>query len=156
VGALPSISVVKVAAVSTLCCRHVSAAPVSWTPQQAPVFLTVLSVLLVAGGAFTAVAFITWLYQARENLDLRREIGMRWAKGWTIGGWFVPIADLVIPARVVAEVVARSRPGTVRSWTMPRLVTWWWIAFLLGQEPASAGWRSSTYESPCGRNPSRA
>jgi hypothetical protein len=107
-------------------------APVSWTPQQAPVFLTVLSVLLVAGGVFTAVAFITWLYQARENLDLRRETGMRWAKGWTIGGWFVPIADLVIPARVVGEVVARSRPGAVRSWTMPRLVTWWWIAFLLG------------------------
>jgi hypothetical protein len=105
--------------------------PLSWTPQQAPGFLTALTILLILGDSYTAVVFIVWLYKARENLDLSGETGMRWAKGWTVGGWFIPVANFVIPARVVGEVVARSRPGAIRSWTMPRVVIWWWIAFLL-------------------------
>ena len=52
-------------------------------------------------------------------------------QGWAIGGWFIPLADLVIPARVVGEVSARSRPGAIRSWTMPRVVTGWWVALIL-------------------------
>jgi hypothetical protein len=94
-------------------------------------FATVLSLLLILATAYTFVTFLIWLYQARENLDLRGETGMRWAKGWAIGGWFIPLADLVIPARVVGEVSARSRPGAIRSWTMPRVVTGWWIALIL-------------------------
>jgi hypothetical protein len=93
--------------------------------------LFVSSALIVLGYVFTATVFITWLYLARENLELRREAGFRWAKGWTIGGWFVPLANLVIPARVVSEVYARSIPGAYRNWTVPRLVLVWWIAFLL-------------------------
>jgi hypothetical protein len=89
------------------------------------------SVVLIAAPIYTFVTFLVWLYQARENLDLRGLTGMRWAKGWTVGGWFIPIADLVIPARVVGEVYARSEPNAIRSWTMPRVVVGWWIALVL-------------------------
>jgi hypothetical protein len=45
-------------------------------------FAAVLSLLLILATAYTFVTFLIWLYQARENLDLRGETGMRWAKGW--------------------------------------------------------------------------
>jgi hypothetical protein len=88
--------------------------------------------LAVLGWVYTIATFLVWLYQARENLDLRGEQRMRWAKGWTIGGWFIPFANLVIPARVVGEVYARSEPGGGPVWRMPRLVLVWWLAFILG------------------------
>src|SRR5262245_49003191 len=80
--------------------------------DQPPFGLPVFAVftLIILGGAFTAIVFITWLYLARENLELRGETGFRWRKGWTIGGWFVPLVNFVIPVRVVAEVYARSIP----------------------------------------------
>jgi hypothetical protein len=94
--------------------------------------VSVLSALVIVGVVYTAVAFLTWLYQARENLDLRGDAGFTWRKGWTVGGWFIPLADLVIPAAVVAEVFSRSRPGWYRTRATPRLVVAWWIAFVLG------------------------
>jgi hypothetical protein len=89
-------------------------------------------VLATIGWLYTIATFLVWLYQARENLDLRGEYYLRWAKGWSIGGWFIPLANLVIPARVVAEVHARSQPGAPRQWRMPRVVLWWWLSFILG------------------------
>ncbi len=89
-------------------------------------------VLATLGWLYTIATFLIWLYQARENLDLRGERLLRWAKGWAIGGWFVPLANLVIPARVVGEVYARSEPGAPPGWRMPRVVLWWWLALILG------------------------
>lgn len=90
-----------------------------------------VAALLIVAPIYTFATFLVWLYPARENLDLRGLTGMRWAKGWTVGGWFIPLADLVIPARVVGEVYARSEPNAIRSWTMPRVVLGWWIALIL-------------------------
>jgi hypothetical protein len=98
----------------------------------AAALIGMLSLLIIAGWIYTAITFITWLYRARDNLDRRGDTGLRWRRGWTVGGWFIPLADLVIPAAVVAEVYARSRPGAYRTWTVPRLVVGWWVAFLLG------------------------
>jgi Domain of unknown function (DUF4328) len=98
-----------------------------------PVLLAfnVMMMVYVAGAIFTEVAFIVWLYQARRNLDRRGETGMRWGRGWTIGAWFIPLANAVIPALVVGEVFDRSMPEAVRSRRMSRLVTAWWVALLL-------------------------
>jgi hypothetical protein len=40
--------------------------------------------LLRRKGLYTSL--ISAWRQARENLDVRGETGLRWAKGWTIGG----------------------------------------------------------------------
>ncbi|WP_203923534.1 DUF4328 domain-containing protein [Rugosimonospora africana] len=106
-----------------------------WVPDAdggTAALLDVLSTLLVVGWIYTAVTFLMWLYRARENLDRRGDTALTWKKGWTIGGWFIPVADLFIPAAVVSEVFARSRPGAFRTWKVPRLVVVWWVAFVLG------------------------
>jgi hypothetical protein len=74
------------------------------------------SALVVAGASIAAfVLEVIWLYRARRNLDAFPEASPQWAAGWTIGAWFIPIANLVLPALVIADVVRNSvRPSRVR------------------------------------------
>jgi hypothetical protein len=53
---------------------------------------------------FTGVTFIRWLYRARVNLYHFGMYDLKWKSGWTIGGWFIPIVNIVIPLIVVNEV----------------------------------------------------
>lgn len=53
---------------------------------------------------FAGIAFMAWLHRARVNLDGLGVVGLRWRPGWTIGGWLVPLANLVIPLLVMREV----------------------------------------------------
>ena len=74
------------------------------------------SALAVAGVSIAALVLeIIWLYRARKNLDAFPEASPQWAPGWTIGAWFIPVANLVLPALVIADVVRNSvRPSRVR------------------------------------------
>ena len=48
----------------------------------------------------TAVVFLVWLHRARRNaVAVRHQFG----PGWAIGGWFVPLANVYIPLRVVLD-----------------------------------------------------
>ncbi|WP_432988375.1 DUF4328 domain-containing protein [Dactylosporangium sp. CA-233914] len=87
------------------------------------------STLVNAACLLVLVVFIVWLYLARDNFDRRNDDNVNWRKGWTIGGWFIPLANLVIPSLVVGEVYARSSPD--RTWTSRRVVTAWWVALLV-------------------------
>lgn len=59
--------------------------------------------LYAATTLFAGIAFVAWLYRARVNLDALG-VPARWRPGWAIGGWFIPLANLIIPLRVVNEV----------------------------------------------------
>jgi len=60
----------------------------------------VAAALLVVAG----IAFVGWLHRARTNLDGRDGPELTWKRGWTVGGWLVPLGNLVIPQLVVGEV----------------------------------------------------
>jgi hypothetical protein len=60
--------------------------------------------LIVVTLIFAGIAFITWLYRARVNLDYFGVHDLRWKSGWTIGSWFIPFANFVLPVRVINEV----------------------------------------------------
>ncbi|WP_255779434.1 DUF4328 domain-containing protein [Dactylosporangium sp. AC04546] len=76
----------------------------------------------------TLVVFIVWLYLAHDNFG-RRDNPLEWRKGWVIAGWFVPVANLVIPGQVVKEVYRRSYPE--KAWSSVQLVSAWWMALLV-------------------------
>lgn len=88
----------------------------------------------LAGGALmtvTGILFIIWLYRAATS-DLVLPQELRWRPGWAIGGWFVPIVFLFVPARIVNDVrrSALRRSGTAEQ-TGAALVSWWWAAWLM-------------------------
>jgi hypothetical protein len=81
--------------------------------------------------AVTAGFFIAWLWQAWGNAAvIVAPRTMRWQRGWTIGSWFVPLADFVLPALVVVNVCDASS-GWRRS--SRRFVALWWVLFLITQ-----------------------
>jgi hypothetical protein len=72
----------------------------------------------------TGIAFLIWLWQARENAEVIKPAfaasyqggynshsgAHRHAPGWVVGGWFCPIVQFWYPLQVVEDVVRASEP----------------------------------------------
>ncbi|MET0420130.1 MAG: DUF4328 domain-containing protein, partial [Acidimicrobiia bacterium] len=61
--------------------------------------------------------------------------GSKWGSGWSIGGWFVPIANIFIPFKIMQDLWRGSAPGlkpgdTLRSQFGSPLIWGWWLLFL--------------------------
>jgi hypothetical protein len=82
------------------------------------------------------VLMVTWAHRAYQAAARRGATGTTWSAGWAIGGWFLPLANLVIPRLVVGEIDRMSHPGAgpepvEHRWkTQPTLMLghWWWAA----------------------------
>ncbi|MBC2878745.1 DUF4328 domain-containing protein [Streptomyces sp. TYQ1024] len=76
-----------------------------------------------------AVVFLVWFHRVRSNAEAFRPDGHRMSRGWSIGGWFVPVVNLWFPKKIANDVWAASLPyqpdgSPVRA---PRTVmNWWW------------------------------
>jgi hypothetical protein len=69
-----------------------------------------LSVLQLVSVLAAAAAFIVWLYRAYGNLPILGIVKPRHARGWAIGAWFVPLANLVIPKQIANDVWRAGDP----------------------------------------------
>lgn len=78
-------------------------------------------------------AVIAWLYQARREAE-RLGGTPGWAPWWVVGGWFVPVANLVVPYLVVRDVWRASRAGPAGP------VGRWWASVLVTLLLQSAIW----------------
>lgn len=117
----------------------------------------------VMGLAALALApcFIVWIWRAAKNQHALGREPERLGSGWALGGWFVPLANFVIPVLVAQDLwrgsdiaIARGDPRWrigARSW----LIGWWWGLFLvpmLGWPVADAGDRTQTLSELRGAN----
>jgi hypothetical protein len=108
-------------------------------------FLDLVTYLLLG----TGIAFLIWLWQARENtaylysplaprppLDPQRG-RHRLSPGWVVGAWFCPIVQFWYPLQVVEDVVRASepaQPGRIRLLLRGWWATWtaFWVVLLGG------------------------
>jgi eukaryotic-like serine/threonine-protein kinase len=74
-----------------------------------------------------AVIFIFWFHRAYGNLRALGVSRLRHGRGWAIGGWFVPIANLFVPKQIANDV---WRAGDQQT-RVPAIVHWWWAAWLI-------------------------
>ncbi|GAA3183431.1 MULTISPECIES: DUF4328 domain-containing protein [Streptomyces] len=81
-------------------------------------------VLYCAAGA----VFLVWLWRARCNAErYGARTAQRRARGWVIGGWFAPVANLWLPYQVVTDVWRASAPYR----PAPRApIAVWWALFV--------------------------
>jgi len=94
------------------------------------------AVFVVLAAIAVFVLFVIWLWRAYSNLDALGVGPRRYGRGWAIGAWFVPVANLFIPKQVVndswraADVQA---PGNPRWAKLPisGVFTAWWITFIV-------------------------
>ena len=84
----------------------------------------------------TIVAFCMWTHRAARNLPALGGRGLKYTPGWAVGWFFVPIANLVMPYLVAAEIWRESDPaqcdrdGRGGKTTSP-LVGAWWITYVV-------------------------
>ncbi|MGW1208284.1 DUF4328 domain-containing protein [Streptomyces sp. NPDC002499] len=75
------------------------------------------------------VLFLVWLARSRRNaLELSPQTSLS-SRGWTIGAWFVPGVNFVVPRRLVLDI---GRAGSAE-WEQKRdtaLVNLWWGAWI--------------------------
>jgi len=87
--------------------------------------LTYLSLLV------SMILLIIFMYQAHRHVVRARGVtSPRFSEGWTIGGWFIPLANFVIPFLVLSDLdrmsSAPERPvGT--SWRGRPVSGWLWV-----------------------------
>lgn len=83
----------------------------------------------------SAICFIMWFWKAYSNL---KELGC-WtlgARGWTIGCWFIPLANLYLPYMYMREMfdgindLLRDKNELNMKWASSRQVLIWWILFV--------------------------
>jgi hypothetical protein len=93
------------------------------------------AVVVLIGGC----AFIPWFYRAYRNLARIGYSDLRFRTGWAIGGWLVPIANLIRPKEIANDIWRATssdggHPGPTgwKARPVSRLVHWWWTLFVLG------------------------
>ena len=86
----------------------------------------------------TAVLFLAWVYRAHRNLKALGATDLKYSPGWAIGGFFVPLLNLVRPYQVVTEIwnesgSQRRSPlgGTWKHEESSWFIGLWWSAWLL-------------------------
>jgi hypothetical protein len=87
----------------------------------------VASVGWVAGLVGAVVASAMWMHRAFRNLPALGATNLRWSPAWAAGGWFIPVANLVIPYLVARELWRATNPPEPRI-----LLEGWWAAWVLG------------------------
>lgn len=104
----------------------------------------VASNLVLLGGALvmllSGVVFCAWFYRAYVNLPALGNRKTNYSPGWTIGSWFIPIGNLVIPYQLMIEILQGSFPptgGNAPRRPIPGLWwarSWWalWLAMIVG------------------------
>jgi hypothetical protein len=76
-----------------------------------------------------AIAIMVWLHRALANVEMLPEVSRRWSPGWAIGAWFIPIANLVLPALVLNSAARASVPTRGARALTTTLVLAWWLGF---------------------------
>jgi hypothetical protein len=102
--------------------------------------LNLVSYLLIG----TGIAFLIWLWRARDNVDflyspfapnptVPTHGAHRRSPGWVVGAWICPIVQFWYPLQVVEDVARasepRDRPGIARSGRIRALLYTWWVSW---------------------------
>lgn len=75
----------------------------------------------------TGITWLVWLWRARGNSELMSGVAAhRRSRGWVVGGWMAPVANLWIPYQVVSDVWRASAP---RRPVSIALINAWWVLF---------------------------
>jgi Domain of unknown function (DUF4328) len=94
---------------------------------------TIMALLTVA----IFVLIIIWMFRAMKNNEALGRSDARLSPGWGIGGWFIPVANLVIPVLILQDLWRGSDPSSPRNdpaWRNNRgsaLVAWYWVAHVI-------------------------
>jgi hypothetical protein len=99
----------------------------------------------------TAILFLRWTYLTKRNAAALGASGLRFAPGWSVGYYFIPILALWKPYQALKEAFQASHPDFGDDWECaprPAMLPVWWILFLIdslvGREVAMTAFSAKT------------
>jgi hypothetical protein len=102
-------------------------------------YMTVLGLAYVVAIAMFVLT-VVWMNKAHKTTQRLWPGPRRWSSGWTVGGWFIPLANYFIPKMVMNEI---ERIAKARRWNGMVDASWrheptavlgwlWWIGASVG------------------------
>ena len=109
-----------------------------WEDGEGFVSLSYVLWALLAIAIF--VMLIVWSFRAHKATDTLRPGSRSWSRGWTVGAWFIPLANYILVPMVLAEVhkiaLAQRSGSTVdqgwRNRTVPGGLILWFVLYGVG------------------------
>lgn len=96
-----------------------------------------ISQLVGAIGYLSGILFVVWFYRAYQNVSVLNARG-RFAPGWAVGGWIVPILSFFRPKQIANDIWRTSDPTLAAhpgsTWMHAKvhpLLNWWWGSWVL-------------------------
>lgn len=82
------------------------------------------------------VLYLVWQYHVNRNFHALGFENMSFSPGWSVGWWFIPLANLIQVPRVVGELRRLAQATEAgRTWQVNQgtgLVIIWWLLYVLG------------------------
>jgi hypothetical protein len=84
----------------------------------------------------TGIVWLVFVHRAHTNLDALGVRELRFTHGWAVGGFIVPILNLVRAPQIMSELLrASDRSGGTTEWKArptPGIVPAWWATYIVG------------------------
>lgn len=103
--------------------------------------------ILGLAGLVLFILLLVWGSQAYRSLGRTGAQGRSWSSGWAVGGWFIPLGNVLIPRLVLSEIERIAHPDNgpapvADRWRRQPLIgtgVAWWVLNLVGGVTAAAG-----------------
>ncbi|MEA2580780.1 MAG: hypothetical protein QOE83_1672 [Actinomycetota bacterium] len=96
--------------------------PITLIPPVAPPWFTLLGMV----GTATTIVWLVWQHRSQTDLFAAGVQGLEFTPGWTVGWWFIPFANFVMPYRTMRELWRRSGAAEAEGPGSERPLRIWW------------------------------
>ncbi len=77
------------------------------------------------------ILILMWIYRANYNARQIGASGMKFTPGWSVGWYFIPIANLWKPYQAMKEIwKASSSPQNWSDQSVSSILPWWWFLWV--------------------------
>lgn len=91
--------------------------------------------------------FLRWIYKMNETLRTTCSDQMEFTPGWSIGWYFVPIANFFKPFQAMREIWLMSHKGVSASYS---ILGWWWFLWIVSNFVGRIVLRAATHAENAG------
>lgn len=102
----------------------------------------IVGILQVIIFVVSGILILKWIYRANYNARQLGASDMQFTPGWSIGWYFIPIANLWKPYQAMKEIwKASSNPQSWNSQAVSSLLPWWWFFWIVSNMAGRASFR---------------
>ena len=90
-----------------------------------------VGVISLCGYVVTGILLLRWIYRANFNVRQLGAVEMKFTPGWSIGWYFISIANFWKPYQAMKEIWKASKePANWQHQSVSSLLPWWWVFWL--------------------------